>query len=178
MACHVSLAPQGAIFYNNFEISHASLWKMPIVRDYLEVIDKNGGIYYTRWGDAPIRSLAVAMGTSHMTSSPRQHQPHAATESASRLRQTRSPSLSREEVLHPEMTVFPLPSFSPSLRAPTVLQESEVHRFSDFPYAHRPFHVSEGEGLPAPHARPFYHLEAASDFLEQSADLERVGGTW
>lgn len=50
------------MFFNNFEISHRSLWQNPIVREFLETVDKHGGIYYTRWGDAPIRSLAVSMG--------------------------------------------------------------------------------------------------------------------
>ena len=31
------------------------------MRDYMRYIDQTGGIYYTRWGDAPIRSLAVAL---------------------------------------------------------------------------------------------------------------------
>jgi hypothetical protein len=51
----------GVVFYNNFEISHRSIWRDPVVRAFLEHIDQLGGIYYVRWGDAPIRSLAVAL---------------------------------------------------------------------------------------------------------------------
>lgn len=51
----------GVVFYNNFEISHRSIWRDPTVRAFLDHIDRLGGIYYVRWGDAPIRSLAVAL---------------------------------------------------------------------------------------------------------------------
>ncbi|EKU20156.1 alpha 1,2-mannosyltransferase [Nannochloropsis gaditana CCMP526] len=51
----------GVTFYNNFEISHRSIWTDPVVQDFMDHIDALGGIYYVRWGDAPIRSLAVAM---------------------------------------------------------------------------------------------------------------------
>ena len=51
----------GVTFYNNFEISHRSIWTNPVVLDFMEHVDRLGGIYYVRWGDAPIRSLAVAM---------------------------------------------------------------------------------------------------------------------
>ncbi|KAM3574953.1 hypothetical protein VYU27_003080 [Nannochloropsis oceanica] len=51
----------GVTFYNNFEISHRSIWTNPVVMDFMEHVDRLGGIYYVRWGDAPIRSLAVAL---------------------------------------------------------------------------------------------------------------------
>ncbi len=51
----------GVTFYNNFEISHRSIWRDPTVRAFLRHVDELGGIYYVRWGDAPIRSLAVAL---------------------------------------------------------------------------------------------------------------------
>ena len=48
-------------FYNNFEISHVSLWTSPIWRAYMAFIDKSGGIYTQRWGDAPLHTLGVSM---------------------------------------------------------------------------------------------------------------------
>jgi len=49
------------IFYNNFEISAVSLWTSIQYRDYISYIDLLGGIYYHRWGDAPIKSIAVTL---------------------------------------------------------------------------------------------------------------------
>jgi len=49
------------IFYNNFEISAVSLWMSKSYQDYIHFIDQLGGIYYYRWGDAPIKSIAVAL---------------------------------------------------------------------------------------------------------------------
>ena len=52
---------KGAVFYNNFEISHASVWLSDEYRMFFNHIDQNGGIYYHRWGDAPIRSIGVSL---------------------------------------------------------------------------------------------------------------------
>jgi len=49
------------IFYNNFEISALSLWTSKQYQDYINYIDQLGGIYYYRWGDAPIKSIAVML---------------------------------------------------------------------------------------------------------------------
>jgi len=49
------------IFYNNFEISALSLWKSQQYRDYVNYIDLLGGIYIHRWGDAPIKTIAVTL---------------------------------------------------------------------------------------------------------------------
>lgn len=53
--------PRGAVFYNNFEVSHASIWTSQEYRAYFDHIDQNGGIYMKRWGDAPIKSIAVSL---------------------------------------------------------------------------------------------------------------------
>ena len=52
---------EGSIFYNNFEVSALSLWTSTFYKDYIDYIDRLGGIYYYRWGDAPIKSIAVSM---------------------------------------------------------------------------------------------------------------------
>ena len=49
------------MYYNNFEVSALSLWRSPDYQHYIEYVDSLGGIYYYRWGDAPIKSLAVAL---------------------------------------------------------------------------------------------------------------------
>ena len=53
--------PENLIFYNNFEISHRSVWLDKGMAAWLDHIDRLGGIYYHRWGDAPIHTLGVAM---------------------------------------------------------------------------------------------------------------------
>ena len=53
--------PRDMIFYNNFEISSMSLWTSPGYRDYIGFIDRLGGIYRFRWGDAPIKTIAVTL---------------------------------------------------------------------------------------------------------------------
>lgn len=52
---------EGAVFYNNFEVSHSSIWTSAAYRNFFEHIDHLGGIYYHRWGDAPIRSIGVSL---------------------------------------------------------------------------------------------------------------------
>ena len=53
--------PRGRIYWNNFEISDMSVWRSPEYRDYIEYIDRLGGIYYHRWGDATIKTAAVTL---------------------------------------------------------------------------------------------------------------------
>ena len=48
-------------FYNNFFLTNVSLWHRPNVRRFLEHVDRMGGIYTHRWGDAPIQTAAVQM---------------------------------------------------------------------------------------------------------------------
>jgi len=53
--------PRNTMYYNNFEISRLSLWLSDDYQRFINYIDRLGGIYYHRWGDAPIKSIAVAM---------------------------------------------------------------------------------------------------------------------
>jgi alpha 1,2-mannosyltransferase len=49
-----------SIFYNNLELSNASMWRNePRIAAWLRQVDESGGIYQHRWGDAPIHTLAV-----------------------------------------------------------------------------------------------------------------------
>ena len=52
-------SPLRTTFYNNFELSDLDFWRSPEYRDYIDFIDQKGGIYYHRWGDAPIKTIAV-----------------------------------------------------------------------------------------------------------------------
>ena len=51
------------IFYNNFELSKLSLWRRKEYRDYIDYIDQSKGIFLRRWGDAPVKSLALSLFT-------------------------------------------------------------------------------------------------------------------
>ena len=53
--------PEQSMFYNNFEISKLQFWKSEEYREYIDYIDGLGGIYYYRWGDAPIKSLGLSL---------------------------------------------------------------------------------------------------------------------
>lgn len=48
-------------YYNNFEIIKLEFGRSRAYQDYFSYLDRLGGIYKHRWGDAPIRTLAVAM---------------------------------------------------------------------------------------------------------------------
>ena len=49
------------IIYNNFEIAELKLWRSAQYTEFIEYIDSTSGIYRYRWGDAPIKSLAVSI---------------------------------------------------------------------------------------------------------------------
>ena len=49
------------IYYTNFEISAMSVWMSEKYCQLVEHIDRRGGIYYRRWGDAPIKTMAVTL---------------------------------------------------------------------------------------------------------------------
>lgn len=53
--------PDPYVFYNNFEISHFSIWRTKLWREYSQYITSNGGIYMKRWGDAPIHTIGVSL---------------------------------------------------------------------------------------------------------------------
>ena len=49
------------LFYNNFEISRTDIWKSAGYVQYADYLDHLGGIYYHRWGDAPIKGLGLSL---------------------------------------------------------------------------------------------------------------------
>jgi alpha 1,2-mannosyltransferase len=48
-------------FWSNFEIADLDFWRSDAYREYFEYLDKEGGFFYERWGDAPVHSIAAAL---------------------------------------------------------------------------------------------------------------------
>ncbi|SCW03580.1 LAFE_0G13608g1_1 [Lachancea fermentati] len=48
-------------FWSNFEVGSLDFWRSEAYRDYFEYLDKSGGFFYERWGDAPVHSIAAAL---------------------------------------------------------------------------------------------------------------------
>ncbi|MBW0470503.1 hypothetical protein O181_010218 [Austropuccinia psidii MF-1] len=48
-------------FWSNFELADMRFWRSPIYEKFFDHIDQSGGIFYERWGDAPIHSIAAAL---------------------------------------------------------------------------------------------------------------------
>jgi hypothetical protein len=48
-------------YYNNLEIMDVSFWMRSEVQHFVQFVDASWGIYSYRWGDAPLRYLALAL---------------------------------------------------------------------------------------------------------------------
>ncbi|KAI8884585.1 glycosyltransferase family 15 protein, partial [Backusella circina FSU 941] len=48
-------------FWSNFEIGSIAWLRSKPYLDYFNFLDKEGGFFYERWGDAPVHSIAAAM---------------------------------------------------------------------------------------------------------------------
>ncbi|KAG2736029.1 hypothetical protein G9P44_000119 [Scheffersomyces stipitis] len=48
-------------FWSNFEVASLNFWRSQAYRDYFEYLDKTGGFFYERWGDAPVHSIAASL---------------------------------------------------------------------------------------------------------------------
>ncbi|KAL1761659.1 nucleotide-diphospho-sugar transferase [Schizophyllum commune] len=48
-------------FWSNFEIGDMEWYRGEVYSRFFEWLDRAGGFYYERWGDAPVHSLAVAL---------------------------------------------------------------------------------------------------------------------
>jgi alpha 1,2-mannosyltransferase len=44
----------GCHFWSNFEIASLDFWRDEPYSKYFDYLDKSGGFYYERWGDAPV----------------------------------------------------------------------------------------------------------------------------
>lgn len=49
------------MYYNNFFITKTDFWAREDVKTTIDAADKDGGIFYYRWGDAPLQSLIVML---------------------------------------------------------------------------------------------------------------------
>lgn len=48
-------------FWSNFEIGDMRLWRSEAYMKYFQYLDKQGGFFYERWGDAPVHSIAASL---------------------------------------------------------------------------------------------------------------------
>ncbi|KAJ1948863.1 hypothetical protein EC988_004999, partial [Linderina pennispora] len=51
----------GCHFWTNFEIVDLSFYRSPEYEAYFQHLDRAGGFFYERWGDAPVHSIAAAL---------------------------------------------------------------------------------------------------------------------
>ena len=49
------------LVWSNFEIADLEFWRGPAYTAFFDYLDKRGGFYYERWGDAPVHSIAAAL---------------------------------------------------------------------------------------------------------------------
>ncbi|KAF9006805.1 alpha-1,2-mannosyltransferase [Hymenopellis radicata] len=48
-------------FWSNFEIADMDFWRAPAYQAFFDYLDRQGGFYYERWGDAPVHSIAAGL---------------------------------------------------------------------------------------------------------------------
>lgn len=48
-------------FWSNFEIASLDVWRSQAYEDYFNHLDRAGGFFYERWGDAPVHSIALGL---------------------------------------------------------------------------------------------------------------------
>ncbi|KAI4211865.1 MAG: hypothetical protein LQ351_005356 [Letrouitia transgressa] len=48
-------------FWSNFEIADMNFWRSKAYEDYFNHLDRAGGFFYERWGDAPVHSIALGL---------------------------------------------------------------------------------------------------------------------
>ena len=48
-------------FWSNFEIGDMDFWRSPTYEAYFEHLDRAGGFFYERWGDAPVHTIALGL---------------------------------------------------------------------------------------------------------------------
>ncbi|CCK68058.1 mannosyltransferase KTR3 KNAG_0A03780 [Huiozyma naganishii CBS 8797] len=48
-------------FWTNFEIASLDFYRSEAYREYFDYLDRSGGFFYERWGDAPVHSIAASL---------------------------------------------------------------------------------------------------------------------
>ncbi|CAG8544655.1 15942_t:CDS:2, partial [Acaulospora colombiana] len=51
----------GCHFWSNFEIGDLNFWRREAYLKFFDYLDRAGGFFYERWGDAPVHSIALAL---------------------------------------------------------------------------------------------------------------------
>ncbi|OMH80090.1 Glycolipid 2-alpha-mannosyltransferase 1 [Zancudomyces culisetae] len=51
----------GCHFWTNFEIANLDFYRSQKYEDFFKFLDKEGGFFYERWGDAPVHTIATAL---------------------------------------------------------------------------------------------------------------------
>ena len=65
---------------SNFEIGSFELFRNDLYQQYFEHLDKAGGFFYERWGDAPVRSPLQVRATRDCPASVDKSHQHQALE--------------------------------------------------------------------------------------------------
>ncbi|CAH02366.1 glycosyltransferase family 15 protein [Kluyveromyces lactis] len=48
-------------FWSNFEVANLNFYRSKAYTDYFDYLDRSGGFFYERWGDAPVHSIAASL---------------------------------------------------------------------------------------------------------------------
>lgn len=48
-------------FWSNFEIANMDFWRSQEYEAFFSTLDRSGGFFYERWGDAPVHSIALGL---------------------------------------------------------------------------------------------------------------------
>ncbi|ODQ63772.1 glycosyl transferase, partial [Nadsonia fulvescens var. elongata DSM 6958] len=48
-------------FWSNFEVADMDFWRGEAYTKYFDYLDRSGGFFYERWGDAPVHSIAASL---------------------------------------------------------------------------------------------------------------------
>lgn len=48
-------------FWSNFEVGNLDFWRSKAYLEFFDFLDKEGGFFYERWGDAPVHSIAAGL---------------------------------------------------------------------------------------------------------------------
>ena len=48
-------------FWSNFEIGNLNFWRGERYQNFFDYLDRQGGFFYERWGDAPVHSIGLGL---------------------------------------------------------------------------------------------------------------------
>lgn len=48
-------------FWSNFEVVDLDFWRSKPYQEYFDFLDREGGFFYERWGDAPVHSIGASL---------------------------------------------------------------------------------------------------------------------